>query len=88
MGEDEDNSKRPRGPIEKGLNYSGLLLLFFSSGFIFAPDIFVPLLGNFFFSDDPAIGGVFFFLCVGFVYPIFIFSIILLLANNANQKTD
>ena len=88
MREDEDNSKRPRGSNKKGMNYAGFLLLFFSSGVLFAPEIIAPLLGNFLFSDDPASGGIFFFICGGFAGPIFIFSIILLLVNNANQKTD
>lgn len=85
MGEDEDNSKPPRNPGEKiGLNIAGFLLLFFSTGVLFAPETFAPLLGNFLFSDDPASGGIFFFLCGGFVFPMFIFSIIILLVNNAS----
>jgi len=36
------------------------------------------------FSDDPASGGIFFFICGGFAGPIFIFSIIILLVNNAS----
>jgi len=85
MSEDEDNSKRPRDPNEKkGVNYAGFLLLFLSSGVLFAPEIVAPLLGNFLFSDDPASGGIFFYICGGFAGPIFIFSIILLLVNNAS----
>jgi len=85
MGDDEDNSKRPRNPGEKmGLNIAGFLLLFFSSGVLFAPELVSPLLGNFLFSDDPASGGIFFFLCGGFGFPMFIFSIIILLVNNAS----
>ena len=76
MREDEDNSKRPRGSNKKGMNYAAFLLLGFSSGVLCAPEIVAPLLGNLLFSDDPASGGIFFFICGGFAGPIFIFSII------------
>ena len=85
MGNDEDESERPRKADRRGLNYFGLFLLFSSSSIIFT-----PLLENF---PGLAPNGWEILIWLAWGYAIFAYSIILLIVNNVfrfleNQRAD
>ena len=85
MGDDENESERPRKVNIGGLNYFGLFLLFSSSSIIFTP------LLEFFPNLAPNGWEALIWLVWG--YAIFTFSIILLIVNNVfrfleNQRAD
>lgn len=85
MGDDVDESERPRGSNRKGMNYFGLFLLFSSSSVIFT-----PLLENF---PGLAPNGWEILIWLAWGYAIFTYSIILLIVNNVfrfleNQRAD
>jgi len=80
MTNSEGESKRPRGFIGKIINYFGLFLLFSSSAFIVAPELFGPLF--FSLSADISEAVVYFYFWSFVSYFIFAFSIILLIVNN------